>query len=330
MKSAKNQGFAQKITLAFASAKANKKTFKHLLYNPTKRLPHIFVLAVFLFCAVFAKMAYVIVVQGEELQAKAVSEWLRDIPTDAPRGVIYDRNMQPLASTSTKYTLYVRPADVKDKTAVANLLCEVFGYSFDETMSKISKRVSEVVVARSISKDQLEMVYASGLRGIYYAEKNQRYYPYGDFMTQVLGFCSSDGYGQTGLEAYYDKYLTGIDGQILTESDLVGRVYEGSSSFYMPSIAGLNLVTTLDKNIQQIVDGAVNNAVAKFNPKGVYCVVMDYDTGGIVALSEYPSFDLNNVPRDDLQTLFANSKSMTISSVYEPGSTFKILTAASR
>ena len=282
-----------------------------------------------MFCAVFAKMAYVIVVQGEELQAKAIDEWMRDVPTDAPRGVICDRNMQPLASTATRYTLYVRPSDADDKPAVARLLSDVFGYDYDSTLKKISKRTSEVTVAKSATKEQLNLVYASGLKGIYYAEKNYRYYPYGDFMTQVLGFCSSDGYGQTGLEAYYDKYLVGVNGQILSESDLVGRAYLGSSSYYMPSVAGLNLVTTLDKNIQQIVDGAVRNAVAKFEPKGVYCVVMDYDTGGIVALSEYPSFDLNSVPRDDLQTLFATSKSMTVSSVYEPGSTFKILTAAS-
>lgn len=286
-------------------------------------------LAAFLFCAVFAKMAYVILVQGGELQTKAISQWMRDVPTDAPRGVIYDKNLQPLALTSTRYTLYVRPNDVEDKDAVARLIADVFGYDYDSAFQKISKKASEVTVAKSVSKEQLNIIYSSGLKGFYYAEKNNRYYPYGDFLTQVLGFCSSDGYGQTGLEAYYDKYLLGTSGAILTESDLVGRAYAGAGSYYLPSIAGFDLVTTLDKGIQEIVDGAVRNAVAKFNPKGVYCVVMDYDTGGIVALSEYPSFDLNNVPRDDLQTLFATSKSMVVSSVYEPGSTFKILTAAS-
>ncbi len=274
-------------------------------------------------------MAYVIVVQGGDLQQKAVSEWMRDVPTDAPRGVIYDKNMQPLAATATKYTLYVRPSDVSDKPAVARLIADVFGYDYDATLEKISKRSSEVTVAKSVTKEQMMRVFDSGLKGIYYSEKNYRYYPYGDFMTQVLGFCSSDGYGQTGIEAYYDKYLVGVNGQILSESDLVGRAYSGAGSYYSPAVAGLNLVTTLDKNIQQIVDGAVQNAVAKFSPKGVYCIVMDYDTGGIVALSEYPSFDLNNVPRDNLEQLFLSSKSMAVSSVYEPGSTFKILTAAS-
>lgn len=304
------------------------QTKPNLLYNPTKRLSAIILLMVFLFSAIFAKMFAVIVVEGESLQVKAVDQWLRDVPTDAPRGNIVDKNGKILASTATRYNLYVRPSNTPDKEGVAKLLCEVFGYEYQSTLSKISKRTSEVTVATKVTKEQLNIVYASGLKGIYYSEDNFRYYPYGDFMTQVLGFCSSDGFGQTGLESYYDKYLTGINGKILTETDLVGRSLDGGLSYYLPSVSGLDLKTTLDAGIQSIVEGAVRNAVAKFNPKGVACIVMDYSTGGIAALCEYPSFDLNNVPRNDLATLFECSKSKIISTVYEPGSTFKILTSA--
>lgn len=311
--------------MKFAS---KKQTKPNLLYNPTKRLSAILLLMVFLFSAIFAKMFAVIVVEGESLQVKAVDQWLRDVPTDAPRGNIVDKNGKILASTATRYNLYVRPSNTPDKEGVAKLLCEVFGYEYQSTLSKISKRTSEVTVATKVTKEQLNIVYASGLKGIYYSEDNFRYYPYGDFMTQVLGFCSSDGFGQTGLESYYDKYLTGINGKILTETDLVGRSLDGGLSYYLPSVSGLDLKTTLDAGIQSIVEGAVRNAVAKFNPKGVACIVMDYSTGGIAALCEYPSFDLNNVPRNDLTTLFECSKSKIISTVYEPGSTFKILTSA--
>jgi len=301
--------------------------FNHL-YNPTKRLPAVIALVVFLFIVVFAKMFQVILVEGGTLQMKAIDQWLRDLPTDAARGDILDRNGTVLASTATRYNLYVRPSATSDKPAVAKLLSDIFGYDYEATLAKISKRTSEVTVATKATKEQLNAIYASGLDGIYYAEDNFRYYPYGDFMTQVLGFCSSDGFGQTGLEAYYDKYLTGINGQIMTETDLIGRELFSGGSYYVPSIAGLNLLTTLDGGIQRIVDGAIANAVKKFNPKGVMCIVMDYNTGGIVALSEYPSFDLNNVPRENLEELFSNSKSKIVSTVYEPGSTFKILTAA--
>ncbi len=272
-------------------------------------------------------MFAVIILDGGKLQMKAIDQWLRDLPTDAPRGSILDRNGNVLASTSTRYNLYVRPSATSDKPAVAKLLSNVFGYDYEKTLEKISKRTSEVTVATQVTKEQLNTVYESGLSGIYYSEDNHRYYPYGDFMTQVLGFCSTDGFGQTGLEAYYNKYLTGVNGQIMTETDLIGKEL-GAGTYYLPSIPGMNVITTLDSGIQRIVDGAIAKAVAMFKPKGVACIVMDYDTGGVVALSEYPSFDLNNVPRDDLEALFLHSKSNIVSSVYEPGSTFKILTAA--
>lgn len=309
------------------ASKTKKDNKPNLLYNPTKRLSAILLLMVFLFVAVFGKMFAVIILNGGKLQVRATSQWLRDVPTDAPRGKILDRNGKVLAKTATRYNLYVRPGDTEDKEGVARLLSEVFGFQYEKTLEKISKRVSEVTVATGVTKEQLSAIYQSGLGGIYYAEDNHRFYPYGDFMTQLIGFCSSDGYGQTGLEAYYDKYLTGVNGKILTEADLVGKSLS-DSGYYLPSVSGFDLVTTIDAGLQAIVEGAVANAVGKFSPKGVMCAVMDYTNGDILALCEYPSFDLNNVPRDNLQTLFENSKSKFVSTVYEPGSTFKILTSA--
>ncbi len=271
-------------------------------------------------------MFWVMAVSGGDLQLKAADQWLRDIPTDAPRGRILDKNGNVLAATSTRYNLYVRPGDADDKPALAALLAQIFGYDHDSILQKISKKTSEVTVATRATKEQLNAVFASGLRGVYYAEDNFRYYPYGDFMTQALGFCSSDGFGQTGLEAYYDKYLTGVNGRIMTQTDLIGRALGGS--YYQPAVEGLDIVTGLDGGIQRIVEGALKEAVAKFDPKRAACIVMDYNSGEIAALAEYPSFDLNDVPRDDLEKLFSTSKSTLISSVYEPGSTFKILTAA--
>lgn len=286
-------------------------------------------LVAFSFIAVMGKMFFVMVVDGEELQAKAISQWMRDVPTEAARGKILDRNGVVLADTATRYNIFVRPNATEDKEKVAALLSRVFGYEYEDTLKKISVQTSEVTVARGATKEQLDELYASGLSGIYYGEDNLRYYPFGDFMTQVLGFTGFDGNGQTGLEAYYDKYLTGTDGMILTDTDLVGREIEGGGSYYIPAVAGMDIVTTLDATVQRIAEGALRAAAARFNPKSAACVVMNYETGEIIALAEYPSFDLNDVPRDDLEKLFGYSKSSIVSSVYEPGSTFKILTAAS-
>ena len=311
--------------MARSTSTSNKSTQS---YIPKKRLLASILLAVFLFTLIFAKLIHVMLVEGKSLQVKALDQWTRDLPNDAPRGQILDRNGVVLAGTATRYNLYVRPNSATDKEGLAQCLAEVFGYDKDKVLEKISKKVSEVTVATKVTKEQMSALFDMGFDGLYYSEDNFRYYPYGDFMTQVLGFTGADGNGQTGLEAYYDKYLTGINGYILTETDLVGREIEGGENYYLPSISGLNLTTTLDSRVQEIVEGAVEKAVALYNPKAVACLVMDYTNGEIISLAEYPSFDLNNVPRDDLEKLFSSSKSMLVSSVYEPGSTFKILTAA--
>ena len=311
--------------MARSTSTSNKSTQSYL---PKKRLLASILLAVFLFTLIFAKLIHVMLVEGKSLQVKALDQWTRDLPNDAPRGQILDRNGVVLAGTATRYNLYVRPNSATDKEGLAQCLAEVFGYDKDKVLEKISKKVSEVTVATKVTKEQMSALFDMGFDGLYYSEDNFRYYPYGDFMTQVLGFTGADGNGQTGLEAYYDKYLTGINGYILTETDLIGREIEGGENYYLPSISGLNLTTTLDSRVQEIVEGAVEKAVALYNPKAVACLVMDYTNGEIISLAEYPSFDLNNVPRDDLEKLFSSSKSMLVSSVYEPGSTFKILTAA--
>ena len=311
--------------MARSTSTSNKSTQSYL---PKKRLLASLLLAVFLFTLIFAKLIHVMLVEGKSLQVKALDQWTRDLPNDAPRGQILDRNGVVLAGTATRYNLYVRPNSATDKEGLAKCLAEVFGYDKDRVLEKISKKVSEVTVATKVTKEQMSALFDMGFDGLYYSEDNFRYYPYGDFMMQVLGFTGADGNGQTGLEAYYDKYLTGINGYILTETDLVGREIEGGENYYLPSISGLNLTTTLDSRVQEIVEGAVEKAVALYNPKAVACLVMDYTNGEIISIAEYPSFDLNNVPREDLEKLFSSSKSMLVSSVYEPGSTFKILTAA--
>ena len=298
-------------------------------YLPKKRLPTTILLAVFFFSLIIGKLAYVMLVEGESLQVRALDQWTRDLPSDAPRGEILDRNGEVLAGTSTRYNIYVRPNSVKDKEKVASAIADVLGFEKSKVLEKISKRVSEVTIATKVTKEEMSLLYESGIEGVYYSEDNFRYYPNGDFMTQVLGFTGADGNGQTGLESYYDKYLTGVNGAIITETDLIGRELESGKSYYLPSISGFNVQTTLDARIQRIVEGVVDKAVALYNPKAVACLVMDYTNGEIISLAEYPSFDLNNVPRYDLEKLFSSSKSMLVSSVYEPGSTFKILTAAS-
>ena len=167
-----------------------------------------------------------------------------------------------------------------------------------------------------------------GFEGVYYARDNSRVYPYGEFLTQVLGFTSADGQGQSGLELYYNKYLQGINGEILYETDIVGVEIEGSTPTYIPATDGLNAKLTIDYEVQQAAEAAMERAYQTHSPKSARAIVMNPQTGEILAMANKPSFDLNEIPRDDLDALHALSRNGLISDVYEPGSTFKVLTAA--
>lgn len=299
------------------------------LYSPTKRITAAVAVVIVVFTAVFGRFVYVQAFWGEDLTAKAADQWMRDLPLTAERGKILDSEGVVLASSTTVFTVYVRPNAVTEPEAVASLLKNTLGADAEKLLTKIkAHKVSEITVAKGVEKSVMLQIKDSGLEGIYFSQSVKRYYPYGDFMTQLLGFCDSDVKGQSGLESYYEDYLKGIDGAVLTETDLVGKELESGKQTYIPSVSGLNLTTTLDFKVQMTVEGALEKAMAATNAKSASCMVMDASTGAVLAMSCKPDFDLNNVPRDDVASLFAKSKNLLVSTVYEPGSTFKILTSA--
>ena len=298
-------------------------------FNIRKRLLIILVLITFLFVAIFGRLIYLQIFQSESLQVKAMEQWMRDLPITAKRGLIKDRNGMILADSSTLYDVYIRPNAIEDRGAVANLLSISLNVDYDKIWEKVNKTgVSEVTIAKKIDKSTMNKIMEGNLAGIYFSQNISRYYKFGDFMTQLLGFTNADGEGQTGIERYYNKYLKGVDGKALTETDLVGKELDGSERKYIPAIDGMDAVLTIDYYIQSFAENAVKKAVETHNAKNAKCIVMEPNTGEILALAIAPSFDLNNLPRDDLKLLFEGSRNTMISDVYEPGSTFKILTSA--
>lgn len=294
-----------------------------------KRLFACIMLIAFLFCLIFARFFYVQVIWGEQLREKAVDQWTRELPVIAERGVIKDRNGIPLVENSTKYSVFVRPRSVTEPDRVADVLSEVFSLDRGEIYKKITnKSVSEYTAVRLTDKDKIEKLLSNQLNGVYYSKDNERYYPYGDFLTQVLGYVSVDGIGQSGLEKYYDEYLKGVDGEILYETDLLGIQLEGSKVKYTSSQKGLDLVLTIDFAIQQIAEQTMEIAYAVHSPKRAECIVLDPQTFEVLAMASKPSYDLNAVPRDDIVKLNELSRNGLVVDCYEPGSTFKILTAA--
>lgn len=294
-----------------------------------KRLLSLLVAAIFLFCGIFLRLAYIQVVWGAELQTKAADQWTRDLPIVAYRGDIVDRNGVVLAGTKTGFALYARPASVDDAEAESAALADVLGLPQTDVYAKISKKgVSEVRLVRQMDETLAEKVRALDLPGVYLAEQGERVYGYGDMLCQTLGFVSVDGTGQTGLEAYYDKYLKGVNGSVLTETDLVGKELSGGEMTYVPAIDGMTLRLTIDMRVQSIVEDVLQLAYLRQGAASTKCIVMDVNSGEILAMGAKPGVDLNNLPRDDVQTLLKNSKNTLLTDVYEPGSTFKILTAA--
>lgn len=302
---------------------------QHDYYTSKKRLLTLIVAAIFLFLVIFLRLAYIQVIWGKELQAKAGNQWQRDLPIKAYRGDITDTNGNLIATTETGYGVYARPKSVVDAEACAKALAEILDMDYAKLLEKFTKKgVSEVTIKRQIDSAQASEIRSRNLHGVYLAAEGLRSYVYGDFLSQVLGFVSYDGVGQTGLEAYYDKYLQGINGELLTETDLVGSELADGSMSYVPAINGLTVTLTIDAVIQTIVENVLQLAMYQQKPQAARCIVLDVTTGEILAMASKPSVDLNNLPRDNLEYLMKYSKNTLLTDVYEPGSTFKVLTAA--
>ena len=164
--------------------------------------------------------------------------------------------------------------------------------------------------------------------GVYYARDNTREYTYGDVLCQVLGFTSVDGTGISGLEKYYNSLLAGTNGEILYSTDIVGVETEDPAIVYSPATDGSGIMLTIDAEIQLAAEQAMREVYTSGGAKSVSCIVLDPQSFEILALVNYPSYDLNDVPRDDTETLNSLSRNKAVVDIYEPGSTFKVITAA--
>lgn len=298
-------------------------------YTTKKRLLSLLVATIFLFVGIFGRLFYIQIVWGKTLQSRATEQWVRDLPLQAMRGDIVDINGNTIATSYVSYGVYIRPNSVDDAQQVATVLSQWLDIDYEVVYKKATKKgVSEVTVAKQVKQEIIDNLRTHDLKGVYYATESTRQYVYGDFLSQVLGYVSIDNVGQSGLEAYYDKYLKGINGQLLTESDLVGDELDNTTMEYIPAIDGMQMVLTIDYYIQTMVENVLNLIMYQHNPASARVIVLDAQTGAILAMSSKPSVDLNNLPRDDIGQLIATTKNVLLTDVYEPGSTFKVLTAA--
>lgn len=303
---------------------------KYTLHSLQKRILALVCSISFIFCALGFKLGIVQIINGSYLQAKAVDQWTRDLPLTAERGKIYDTTGSALAVSYTTYNLYTRAREIKDAVEVSKTLSQILKKDYMDLYNKVTYYgVSEVLLATQIEDEIAEQIIKKEYKGVYLSETIKRYYPYGDLLTQILGFTTVDNQGQAGIELFYDNYLKGVDGYSQIQSDLTGVELENTLRSYVPSIPGMSIGLTIDSKIQVVVEQALEKVMLEQKAKSATAIVMNPNNGEILAMSSKPSFNLNSVPRNDISSLMETVKNKSVVDVYEPGSTFKILTMAS-
>ncbi|UVI32191.1 stage V sporulation protein D [Paenibacillus spongiae] len=292
-----------------------------------RRLFIALIVSILAFSLLAGRLGYVQLLTGEELTAKAEDSWRREIPFSAKRGEIWDRNGVRLAYNISSPTVMVIPAQIKDAKATAAQLANVLGMTEEKVYSFVKKKQMIVNVqpgGRKITTEKAQQVRDLNLPGVIVAEDNKRYYPFGDFASHVLGIVGLDG-GLTGVEAKYNSFLEGINGNISFLSDAKGRVMPGSSDTYLKPKDGLNMQLTIDKQIQSIMERELDQAMVKFQANNIIAIAMDPTNGEILGMASRPAFEPDKF-RDAEPAVY--NRILPIWMTYEPGSTFKIITLA--
>ncbi|MBQ9834104.1 MAG: stage V sporulation protein D [Bacilli bacterium] len=292
------------------------------------RIRYVFLVVICLILIVIVRVFVIQVFQYDKLSTLADSLWSRKLPIAADRGLIVDRNGKELATNITTTSLVLIPNQIADKKAVSKDLAEILGVTYEEMFSHVSKKTSIERVhpeGRRLSYETAEKINNLNYDGVYLVKESKRYYPYASALSHVLGYVGIDNQGLSGLELYYDDYLTGEDGAIKYFSDGKGNRLELSEVYEAPT-SGITIQTTIDLDLQLAVENELDNVISKYNAEHALAIVMDPDTGEVLAMSSRPNFDSNNY--QDYTTEVIN-RNLPIWMTYEPGSTFKIITLAS-
>ncbi|MFV8827051.1 stage V sporulation protein D [Alkalihalobacterium sp. APHAB7] len=293
-----------------------------------KRLVFVLIIGLIIFSIIAIRLGYVQFGMGNWLTERAEDSWSRDIPFEAKRGEILDRNDEILATNVSAPSILVVPRQVKEPAETAEKLANVLNMDRKKAYELITKSASSVRInpeGRKISKDKANEVRALDLPGVYVAEDSKRHYPNGRFLAHVLGFAGIDNQGLTGLELTYDEHLSGKKGHVSFFSDAKGKRLPDLADEYTPPVDGLNLKLTIDSKVQTIIERELDIAEATYNPDGAIAIAMDPNTGEILGMSSRPHYNPENF-REVPPEIYNQNKPVWMQ--YEPGSTFKIITIA--
>lgn len=278
-----------------------------------------------MFIVIILKVFYIQVFEYNKLSKLSNSLWSRNLPIEADRGIIYDREGVVLADNITTTSLVLIPNQIKDKKDVTLKLSKILNVSYEEMKKHVYKNTSIERVhpfGRRLSYDVAEKIENLKLDGVYLLRESKRNYPYKTELSHTLGFVGIDNQGLAGIELQYDKYLTGSYGAIKYYSDAKGNKLNLSEVYESPQ-NGVNITLTINHRLQSSVERELDNAVTKYNPESALAIAMDPNSGEILSLASRPNFNASNYKNYNVETL---NRNLPIWSTYEPGSTFKIIT----
>ncbi len=292
-----------------------------------KRLTIALIAGIAIFLIIDLRLGYVQFFLGDELTSKAKSLWSRQISFEPERGEIVDRNGVALATNISAPTVYVVPRQIKDPATAAEQLAAVLEADkqtiYKELIQKeMSVRLPE---GRKISHEKAKKVRALDIDGVYIGEDSKRSYPYGNYLSHVLGFAGIDNQGLIGLELEYDDELKGSKGSVQYYSDAKGQRMNDMADDYEAPVNGNDLKLTIDTKVQTIIERELDIAEQTYDPDSIIAIAMNPKTGEILGMSSRPGFD-----PADFQNVSSEvyNRNLPIWSAYEPGSTFKIITLA--
>lgn len=292
-----------------------------------ERIKITFLVMLILFIFIILRVFYIQVFDYKKLNEYASNLWSRDLPIEANRGLILDRNGVVLADNLTTTSLVLIPNQIKEKEKATEELAKILNVSYAEMKKHVYKKTSIERVhpeGRRLSYDIAEKISNLKLEGVYLVKEAKRYYPYGNLLSHSLGYVGIDNQGLSGLELEYDKYLTGKSGAIKYFSDAKGNKLNVSDVYVEPQ-DGMNLYLTIDINIQKSIERELDNIVDMFSPDMALAVVMNPKTGEILGMGSRPDYNPNTYQKYSQDVL---SRNLPVWSSYEPGSTFKIITMA--
>ena len=303
-----------------------------------KRLVLLMAALLALFALIVVRIGVLTIRDSQTLTARGVCQWTREGVVTAQRGSIQDAKGGVLALSATAYIVTANPHLVTDEKAFASVMSGLLNADAESMEKKLqNKKLASVILKRQVSRETVDQIRAlriedaemkALLRGVSFDEDTRRVYPKGAFLTQVLGLTNVDSVGQSGLESAYETLLRGKAGSLRTEVDARSRLLPDGKTAYVAPQPGYSLRLTVDSAIQGVVEKAMRECLAVNNAKSVQCLVMDVNTGAILAVCMKPDYDPNDPPRNDVEALNELMRMTVITDVYEPGSTFKMLTCS--